>query len=361
MTREFRLGLFIVATLLLLCTGVFLIGGKSSWFRGTYRVKATFPNAAGLDPGAEVRVGGVHEGTVVGIHLPKHPGENVTVEMNLNKATRDIVKKDSVAVIRPEGLLGDKYVEVSFGSKEAEALHGGETINSEPPLDFSDLIKKADQILDSAEATSEDAQAAATSVKSITSKIDQGQGTVGALVNDKTIYQKAEAGVTSLSENMEALKHNFLVRGFFKKRGYEDSDELTKHEIAKLPAATPLKTFTYDSKRIFDQPGSAKLKSRKALNDAGSFLEGGQFGLAVVTASAGMKGDSDKDQQLTEAQAMNVRDYLVQNFQLDDTRIKTLGLGKSKAAGESGGLEILIYPADSRKESAREVRNNPAR
>jgi hypothetical protein len=135
MTREFRLGLFIVATLLILGTGVFLIGGRSSWFRGTYCVKATLPNAAGLDPGAEVRVGGVQEGTVVGINLPKHADENVTVEMNLNNATRDVVKKDSVVLIRPEG------------------LQGGETIDSEPPLDFSDLIKKADQILDSAEAT----------------------------------------------------------------------------------------------------------------------------------------------------------------------------------------------------------------
>jgi len=108
MTKEFRLGLFIVVTLLILGGGVFLIGGKSSWFYGTYRVKAAFPNAAGLDPGAEVRVGGIHEGTVVGIDLPKHADESVTVEMNLDNATRDVVKQDSVAAIRPEGLLGDK-------------------------------------------------------------------------------------------------------------------------------------------------------------------------------------------------------------------------------------------------------------
>jgi len=117
----------------------------------------------------------------------------------------------------------------------------------------------------------------------------------------------------------------------------------------------------YDPKQIFDQPGSTKLKNRKALNEAGSFLEGGQFGLAVVTASTGMKGDSDKDHELTEAQAMIVRDYLVQNFRLDDTRVKTLGLGKAKAAGDSGGVATVIYPrADSRKELAREVHNNSA-
>ncbi len=57
MTKELHLGLFITATLLILGAGVFLIGGRSAWFHGTYRVMAAFPNVAGLDPGAEVRVG----------------------------------------------------------------------------------------------------------------------------------------------------------------------------------------------------------------------------------------------------------------------------------------------------------------
>jgi phospholipid/cholesterol/gamma-HCH transport system substrate-binding protein len=363
MTKEFRLGLFITATLLILGAGVFLIGGKSAWFRGSYRVKAVFPNVAGLDPGAEVRVGGIHEGTVTAIDLPKQPDQPVTVEMQLDNRTREVVRKDSVAIIRPEGLLGDKYVEVSFGSKDGASLHGGEAIGSETPLDFSDLIKKADHILDSTTATLDATQVTANAAKSITTKIDQGQGTMGELINDKSVYQQVNAAVTSLQENMEALKHNFLTRGFFKKRGYEDSDELTLHEIAKVPAGPVLKTFAYDPKQIFDQPDSAKLKNKKALNEAGSFLEGEPFGLVVVTASTGMRGDSDKDRQLTEAQSMVIRDYLVQNFRLDDTRIKKIGLGKSSTAGDNGGIEIVIYPrsSDGGKESAHQVATNSSR
>jgi len=131
----------------------------------------------------------------------------------------------------------------------------------------------------------------------------------------------------------------------------------------RSPAWPALKTFAYQPKQIFDQPDSAKLKNRKVLNEAGSFLENGQFGLAVVAASTGMKGDSDKNRRLTEAQTMVVRDYLVQNFRLDDTRIKTIGLGKVKAAGDTGGVEITVYPhvAGSRKELARQVQNNSSR
>ena len=75
-----------------------------------------------------------------------------------------------------------------------------------------------------------------------------------------TIYQ-ASASVIALRENMEALKHNFLTRGSFKKRGYEDSEELRKHEIARLRSGPCVRTFTYDGKRIFDKPDTARLKN----------------------------------------------------------------------------------------------------
>jgi len=44
---------------------------------------------------------------------------------------------------------------------------------------------------------------------------------------------------------------------------------------------------------------------------------------------------------------MVIRNYLVQNFRLDDTRIKTMGLGKTEDAGENGKIQILVYPAAS--------------
>jgi hypothetical protein len=67
----------------------------------------------------------------------------------------------------------------------------------------------------------------------------------------------------------------------------------------------------------------------------------------VISAAAGQKGDSDKERVATQAQAMVIRNYLVQNFRLDDTRIKTMGLGKTDEGGDSGKIEILVYPADA--------------
>src|SRR5271157_2911814 len=106
MSRAARLGAFIVATLAILVAGVFIIGSKQYLFSSTYQLKAQFDNVAGLDAGGDVRIGGVHSGTVRSILLPHKPGDKVTVIMDLGKSTHEIVKRDSVASIATEGLLG---------------------------------------------------------------------------------------------------------------------------------------------------------------------------------------------------------------------------------------------------------------
>jgi len=63
----------------------------------------------------------------------------------------------------------------------------------------------------------------------------------------------------------------------------------------------------------------------------------------VIEASTGRTGDADKELALSEARSFVIRKYLVENFPLDDTRVKTLGLGKSATASEGGSIEILVY------------------
>jgi outer membrane protein OmpA-like peptidoglycan-associated protein len=185
---------------------------------------------------------------------------------------------------------------------------------------------------------------------------------VGALVTDKQLYinleqttttlhdtmLQAQTGVTDFQENMEALKHNFFLSGYFKKRGYEDSSDLAANRVAELPQALPVKTFTFAAKQFFDGRDSARMKNQKTLKAAGDFLAQTQFGLAVIVVSTGMDGDTQKDLVLTEARAMVIREYLVENFGFDDTQLRTLGMGKQEGANleaDWGSIQILIYPA----------------
>jgi hypothetical protein len=197
----------------------------------------------------------------------------------------------------------------------------------------------------------QDLDRVAANAEAISGKINQGKGTLGALVNDKTVYNQAVAATTELNEDMEALKHNFFLRGFFKKRGYEDATALTKNAVPRLPPGDPIKTFEYDGRKIFSKPDGAKLKNERELHEAGEYLQQNIFGLAVVVASVGMKGETAKDKILTEGRATAIRDYLAKNFRLDDTRIRTLGLGKMEAVPDDGVAQILVYPASGNRAS----------
>jgi phospholipid/cholesterol/gamma-HCH transport system substrate-binding protein len=361
MSRVARLGAFIVVALAILVAGVFLIGNKEYLFSSTYRVKAQFDNVVGLANGADVRVGGVHSGTVHSIELPHTAGGKVTVTMDLDNPTHEIIKENSVASIETEGLLGNQYVAISFGSDGQAEVKNGDTIQSLPPLIMSDMLKTANGILNSSQQAVANATLATAHLNSVTAKIDSGQGTVGALVNDKQLYNnlqqstaalqttmvQAQSGVTDFQENMEALKHNFLLSGYFKKRGYEDESSLSADSIAALPQGEPVKTFTYTAKQLFDARDSAKLKNQKTLNPTGEFLARNQFGFAVVVVSTGMEGDTQKALILTQARALVVREYLAEHFAFDDSKLKTLGLGKQTGAtldADWGSIQILLYP-----------------
>jgi outer membrane protein OmpA-like peptidoglycan-associated protein len=232
------------------------------------------------------------------ISLPNGPSGKLTVVMDMASSTENLIRQNSVATIKTEGLLGDKYVEISFGSEKAPAIESGDTIKGETPVDFSDAA-------------------------------------LAAMNQTKTT-------AAAFAEDADALKQNFLLRGFFKQRGYEDPSELKKNKISQLPLQPSNKEFVYDAKDIFDKSDNAKLKDEKAFDEAGKFLEQNKFRLAVVAASAEI-GDTDKDRVLTQARAKVVRDYLVQHFKFDDTRMKIIGLGKSPKAGETSKAEVLIY------------------
>lgn len=296
---NFGLGIFIVSALLILATGVFLIGDKEFMFSSTYRLKADFQNVAGLNKGSDVRVGGLREGTVQELELPGPPDRKVTVVMRMRKPTMAILRKDSVASIRTEGILGDKYVDITLGSQGAAAVANDDAIHGEATVDVAEVAN--------------------------------------------SVAMQAKSALGSLQENMEALRQSFLFRGYFNKRGYEDSGDLTRHAIARLPSRTPAKEFAYRADDLFGKPDGVKLKNPKTLDEAGQYLEKNAFGAVVVAVHAGAVGDSDQQRTLTQTQSMIVRDYLVQGFAIDDTRIKTSGLGKTRVPGETGQVRVLVY------------------
>ena len=314
MSRALRIGFFVALALACFSVGVFLIGSKNFRFKTTYTLNTQFRNVQGLNNGAEVRVGGIHEGTIKEIQLPADPNGKLTVVMSLDSDTNSLIKKDSVATIKTEGLLGDKYIEIAFGSMKSPEVADNDTIAGEVPKDFAE---QANEVTD-----------------------------------------QAKSAVATFQTNMEALQHNFLLRGFFEKRGYNDPAELTRDAVAKLPKQQPAQNFEYDAKDLFDKPDNAKLKNEKRLNDAGKYLQSNNFTLAIIAVSSGV-GDSKDDRTLTRARAKVIRDYLVQNFKLNDSHIKTIGMGKRDEADRTGNISVLVYSSEGlqKEESGKKDKN----
>ena len=133
--------------------------------------------------------------------------------------------------------------------------------------------------LDGAKEAVQSVDQAAGNLQAISSKVNQGQGTAGALINDRAVYENINAATRNLQDDTEALKHNFFLRGFFKKRGYEDQKELKEHSISRIPIGTPSKGFAYPANKLFEKPDAAKMKNAKMLDEVGRFLESYSHGL----------------------------------------------------------------------------------
>src|SRR5579871_2729885 len=106
MSRNVRLGAFVLIGLLAAAVFIFLVGNAGSRFQSSYRVRADFGNVSGLEEGADVRVGGLHAGTVRKIELPRDPAGKLAVVMDVNAKTKNLIKVDSVAAIKSEGMVG---------------------------------------------------------------------------------------------------------------------------------------------------------------------------------------------------------------------------------------------------------------
>ena len=132
-------GLFVLAAAALLIGSVLSVAGAFS--RGNIPHRAYFKFAGGLEPGATVRFGGMKAGSVQAVRVD--PDDSTRIEVDFNVA-RDIpLKADSVAKIASLGALGDNYVELTTGTRQAAAAAPGSVVRSTESMSFSDLADMA--------------------------------------------------------------------------------------------------------------------------------------------------------------------------------------------------------------------------
>ena len=134
------------------------------------------------------------------------------------KDVQKFIKSDCEAGIGSSGIIGDRVLIVTQGSNDAAVVKDGQKIISNEPVE-------TDAIITSLKVTADNAEIISDQLAEIMVKLNSGNGTLGRLIQDSTIAENINQTIVNLKksskgldENMEAAKHNFLLRGFFKKK-----------------------------------------------------------------------------------------------------------------------------------------------
>jgi len=436
--RLAAVGAFVIAGVLLFAVGLFMIGSRRMLFGNTFKVHAEFASIAGLDNGALVRVAGLQAGEVEAIQVPTRPSARFRVRMRIREDVHPLIRLDSVASIQNDGLVGNKFIQIEPGSEQSAVVAAEGTIQSTEPFDIADLMAKMSETIDtvnkaivdvtvelngalsSIAATADtakvlmddvgrDARAivasgekVAADLQTIIANVKGGRGTVGQLLNDDALYQRAKSiaadaekamanvraatdearaaiadlrgkdgpvqGLTGdlrqtltaardvmsdLAENTEALKRNFLFRGYFNRRGYFDLDDISPEEYRR----GALESHDRKALRIWlradvlferDADGDERLSEggKARLNSAMSaFVKYSKSPFVVEGYAPGLTGDERFLR--SRKRAVLVRDYLVSRFEVDPNLIAIMPLGNTAEGSPSGdtwdGVGLAIF------------------
>jgi phospholipid/cholesterol/gamma-HCH transport system substrate-binding protein len=221
LSREQKIGLFFIVGIALFLVAIELTLGLGILKR-RYPIYADFPDVQGLDVGADVRLAGLKAGRVAGLAIEER---HVRVKMLIDRGLQ--LKKDSVARLDFRALSGERFVAISLGSPTAKTAEPGDTIDGETPAGFADAVDQlsrvAENVSDLAESlrTNSDRLLAsladvveqnrdalgdtAQHLASITGKLDRGTGTLGLLLNDPALYERATSALGDVQQSVRDL------------------------------------------------------------------------------------------------------------------------------------------------------------
>jgi phospholipid/cholesterol/gamma-HCH transport system substrate-binding protein len=282
-----RLGLFVAGGFILFALAIFLIGRQKNLFNPVFKITTTFHNVSGLKVGNNIRFSGINIGTVEGIKIINDT--TVQVDMIIQRSVQQFIKIDCQAMIGSEGIIGDRVLVITQSGTQSLSVTDGQSLTSIEPVETDAIItslsvtaknaeiiteqfaqvminvnqgngtigrliqdssiaknidetiinfKKSsagvvenmDIIMKSFNKTAANVLTSSEQLAEIVTNVNQGQGTMGRLIQDTTIAENINQTIINLKssskgldDNLEALKSNFLFRGFFKRKEKEEA------------------------------------------------------------------------------------------------------------------------------------------
>lgn len=257
-----KLGMFVSIGLLLFVFTIYFVGRQRNFFGSTFQISSLFKTVNGLKEGNNVRFAGINVGTVNEIKLLTDT--SVMVVLIIRKEVQQFIKTDATATIGSDGLMGDRVLIIAPGSSAAATVKNNDQLISKKAVDMDDIMC-------SVKASVDNAGIITNQLAAFSFKMNNGKGSLSQLISDEEFSNSLKStllnlqtssnefakftskmnsgdlgkaldstmaniqGATKgLNENMEAAKHNFLLRGYFKKK---EKAALKKQEALKKEAA----------------------------------------------------------------------------------------------------------------------------
>lgn len=270
---EIKAGIFLFMGLAVLMLTILMMGGGKSLFEKNYRLQLDVADAGGLAKGATIRSGGLKIGRVEEISFSENY-ENVRITLLINQDFQGRIRQNSLVRFQTQGVLGDKYLEISGGSSEQPVLADGSSIQAEATKDLSamladggsavellkenlvnlkvitssmaqknqmanimsDLAATSANLKDftqSIKASNVSSELAATmkNLRTVSERVKNGEGTIGALFSDASLYEDLKHLIGGANRN-NVLK-------FFVRQAVKSSDDAAVERNEEKKARGP--------------------------------------------------------------------------------------------------------------------------
>ena len=223
-----KLGVFVSITIAIFIVIIYFVGKRQQLFSSTFRVSGLFFDIGGLQVGNNVRFSGINVGVVE--NITQVTDSTVCVDMLIVEDTRKFIKKNAVAIIGSDGLMGSKLVMIIPAAYGKEVMDENDTIGTVQSVTMDDILL-------SLKITSDNAANITGNLAVVMHNIREGKGTIGKLLMDSVLAENVDKalvnikqGAAGFKQNMDAAGHSFLLRGYIKKKETEKEKEKEKNK-----------------------------------------------------------------------------------------------------------------------------------
>jgi phospholipid/cholesterol/gamma-HCH transport system substrate-binding protein len=174
---------------------------------------------------------------------------SVKVVILIDESTREFIRKDAVASIGSEGLMGNKVLIISPGTGGKMIIENDDVIATSQPTDIDEIMKSLKTTIDNTSSITGD-------LAKITTNIESGKGTIGRLMMDKELMQNFETTIINLKDGSVGFK-TFM----------EQTNELDNILVRLNKTIDNTANITYDLSKITNNIQSGEGMIGKLLMD----------------------------------------------------------------------------------------------